>query len=296
MDRCHNKNRNAAKLESTVWAEIERILSHPEIIITELEKQRHAANQMGVLETELNQAERQLKAVDTEQHQLLQWALKGFPESQIESENKRINKARETFQGRKVELETQIKASQDAIISVPKLEHTVELLRQQLKDPDYATKRDFIESMGITVWLDGDDVEITGFLPTEEVAIAHTSILIELLIVIAILGILAAVIIPNVTGFITSGKIAAANSEVAAIQTAQQAYEAENNGSYSTGLTGLAPYLSNTPKAVYTFDATTGLVLTADATGSGSYGKVMDFNLTTQQWQRGTTGKQIAGP
>ena len=103
-------------------------------------------------------------------------------------------------------------------------------------------------------------------------------------------------IIPNVTGFITSGKIAAANSEVAAIQTAQQAYEAENNGSYSTGLTGLAPYLSNTPKAVYTFDATTGLVLTADATGSGSYGKVMDFNLTTQQWQRGTTGKQIAGP
>ena len=173
VERCHNKNRNAAKLESIVWAEIERILSHPEIIITELEKQRHDANQVGVLETELNQTERQLKAVDTEQHQLLQWALKGFPESQIESENKRINKARETFQRRKVELEAQIKASQDAIINVPKLEHTVELLRQQLKDPDYATKRDFIESMGITVWLDGDDVEITGFLPTEEVAIAH---------------------------------------------------------------------------------------------------------------------------
>ena len=99
VDRCQNKNWNAEKLESMVWTEIERILSHPEIIITELEKQRHDANQVGVLETELNQTDRQLKAVDHEQHQLLQWALKGFPESQVEAENKRINKARESLQG-----------------------------------------------------------------------------------------------------------------------------------------------------------------------------------------------------
>jgi hypothetical protein len=39
-------------------------LSHPEIIITELEKLRHDANRVGVLETELKQAERQFKAVD----------------------------------------------------------------------------------------------------------------------------------------------------------------------------------------------------------------------------------------
>jgi site-specific DNA recombinase len=174
VDRCQNKNWNAAKLESVVWAEIERILIHPEIIITELEKQRHNADRMGMLETELNQAERQLKTVDHEQHQLLQWALKGFPESQVVAENKRINKARETLQGHQVELETQIRASRDAIISIPKLEHTVELLRQQLKDPDYTTKRDFIESMEIKVWLDGENVEITGFMPMEEDAIVHT--------------------------------------------------------------------------------------------------------------------------
>jgi hypothetical protein len=90
------------------------------------------------------------------------------------AENKRINKARETLQGHQVELETQIRASRDAIISIPKLEHTVELLSQQLKDPDYTTKRDFIESMEIKVWLDGENVEITGFMPMEEDAIVHT--------------------------------------------------------------------------------------------------------------------------
>ena len=51
--------------------------------------------------------------------------------------------------------------------------------------------------------------------------------LIELLIVIAILGILAAVIVPNVKSFLTSGTISAANQEVSSLQTAQQAYSAE---------------------------------------------------------------------
>ena len=44
--------------------------------------------------------------------------------------------------------------------------------------------------------------------------------LIELLIVIVILGILSAVAIPQVTKFIKSGKVAAANSELALVNTA----------------------------------------------------------------------------
>ena len=44
--------------------------------------------------------------------------------------------------------------------------------------------------------------------------------LIELLIVIVILGILSAVAIPQVTKFIRSGKVSAANSELALVSTA----------------------------------------------------------------------------
>ena len=171
---CDNKGWSANKLESMVGSKLEEYLSIPELIIDELGKQREDANHLGVFETELQQVERQLKAADHEQRQLLQWALKGFPESQVEEENRRLNNARETLQGRKLELEAQIKASQDAIINVPKLEYTIELLRQQLQDPDFTTKRDFIESMGIKVWLNGESAEITGFISTEEVAIVHT--------------------------------------------------------------------------------------------------------------------------
>jgi type IV pilus assembly protein PilA len=54
--------------------------------------------------------------------------------------------------------------------------------------------------------------------------------LIELLIVVAILGILAAVIIPNVAGFMTTGKLNAANTELENVKTAGLAYFAEYEG------------------------------------------------------------------
>jgi len=41
-------------------------------------------------------------------------------------------------------------------------------MQKQLPVLDFAGKRDFIESMGITVWLNGEDVEVTGFIPAED--------------------------------------------------------------------------------------------------------------------------------
>ena len=168
IDLCQNKNWTAVKLENVVWTEIERILSNPGDFVAELETLHHDAEGMEMLKIELNQVERQLAAIDREQHQLLQWALKGFPETQVQTENKRFNKARENWQNRREELETQIKGSQESALSVAKIEHTCERLLQQLRDSDYATKRKFVENAQIKVWLDGENVEITGFIPTED--------------------------------------------------------------------------------------------------------------------------------
>jgi len=52
--------------------------------------------------------------------------------------------------------------------------------------------------------------------------------LIELLIVIAILGILAAVAIPALIGALNNGKIAAANQEISTVKTAAEAYSTGN--------------------------------------------------------------------
>jgi len=173
VERCCNKGWSANKLEVMVWAKLEEYLSNSDLIVSELGKQRQDANQLGVFEAELEQVERQLKAVDREQHQLLRWALKDFPESQIEAENRRLNKACETLAAQKIELEGQIRASQGAAISLPKLESFVERMQDKLSKLDFEGKRQVLDMLGITILLDGETVEITGVLPMEDVAIVH---------------------------------------------------------------------------------------------------------------------------
>jgi Fic family protein len=85
--------------------------------------------------------ERQVKAVDREQQQLLQWALKGFLESQIETENKRLNKVRESLKAQKAEKERQLKASKEAVIDVRRMEEYLRNIQDKLPFSDYEGKQ-----------------------------------------------------------------------------------------------------------------------------------------------------------
>ncbi len=89
--------------------------------------------------------------------------------------------------------------------------------------------------------------------------------LIELLIVVAILGILAAVIVPNLAGFLSTGQAAAANTEVANVETAALAYYADNDAWPSSSGDLTSDYLSAASIATYGFD-TYGRVTLADTT------------------------------
>jgi|SRR3989304_9988912 len=80
--------------------------------------------------------------------------------------------------------------------------------------------------------------------------------LIELLIVVAILGIIAAVIIPNISGFMATGNQAAANSEAESLKTASLAYFADyQDWPGTSGNLTAGGYIVGTLKADYTFDA-----------------------------------------
>jgi len=83
--------------------------------------------------------------------------------------------------------------------------------------------------------------------------------LIELLIVVAILGIIAAVIIPNIGTFMTMGTVSAANSETENVKTASLAYYADvqewpDNTASASGNYTFSDYVAGTLKADYYFD------------------------------------------
>ena len=92
--------------------------------------------------------------------------------------------------------------------------------------------------------------------------------LIELLIVIVILGVLAAAIIPNLSKFVGTGKLGAANAEVASVRTALSAFMAENEGvpPATQVILNAAGYMSQAIHGTYTWDAVTGVLdATADS-------------------------------
>jgi prepilin-type N-terminal cleavage/methylation domain-containing protein len=92
--------------------------------------------------------------------------------------------------------------------------------------------------------------------------------MIELLIIIAILGVLAAVIIPNTTGFVSTGTLSAAKNEMQNIKTAAMAYLGEHEV-WPNSSTDLASLIVGTPKATYVFDNVTGFVVDASGSWSG---------------------------
>ena len=83
--------------------------------------------------------------------------------------------------------------------------------------------------------------------------------LVEMLIVLLILGVLAAAVVPNLSGFTSKGVVEVANSELTTIKHTVAAYQADHAGDFPcstqpipgspqtilTGVSGIAPYLSS---------------------------------------------------
>lgn len=101
--------------------------------------------------------------------------------------------------------------------------------------------------------------------------------LIELMIVVAIIGILAAIAIPNFLRYQCKAKQSEAKANLGSIFTNEEAYRAEND-TYSTNLTTIGWASSGSPRYTYTVPTATSTLFTARAAGS------IDNDATNDVW------------
>jgi len=99
--------------------------------------------------------------------------------------------------------------------------------------------------------------------------------LIELLVVISILGVLVAVAIPNVIGFMGKGRIEAANTEASNVQTAVAAYMVDSEGSVPDDTDELQPWLLGELRGEYDINENGSI------TGTGGW---KDFTWENGHW------------
>ncbi|GAJ24209.1 unnamed protein product, partial [marine sediment metagenome] len=166
--KCQNRRWNANRLEQLVWQQIEALLTQPEAVLAGLKTRMDDAKEASHLEQELAEVSRRLKALDKEQEQLLQWALKGFPEETVIAENNRINGQRDTLNERKVELETRVEQARKTEVNFENIERFCELVRQNLGDFTFEDKRLALEALQVKVCVDGNNVNIEGAIPMGE--------------------------------------------------------------------------------------------------------------------------------
>lgn len=114
-------------------------------------------------------------------------------------------------------------------------------------------------------------------LPPEEKGFT----LIDLIIVIAILGIIVAIVTPNMTGFVTSGILNAAQTEAENVKTAASAYLAEYEV-WPQDSDDLSSYLDGTSKATYVFGGDAGIESVSDQEWQGIY-----WDAGSQSWVKG---------
>jgi type IV pilus assembly protein PilA len=118
--------------------------------------------------------------------------------------------------------------------------------------------------------------------------------LIELLIVIAILGVIAAIVVPNVAGFTTTGALNAANTEAQNVQIAATGYVSENNAEWPDSSDDLGNFLEGGTanlKATYQFGGDAGIESVSDQEWEGIY-----WDADSQTWKRGEVAAAAPPP
>jgi len=163
---CTSKPINASKLDEAVWAEVAKVLEKPRTILAGLQQLEDGMNQESFLEEELDRIAKRLKALDKEQEQLLQWALKGFPEDTVVKENEKINRERAELQRAIQETKKKLEQAKDNHIDVDKIEDLCEIASHNLAGFGYTEKKVAFETLKIKVWIDGNTPPmLQGVLP-----------------------------------------------------------------------------------------------------------------------------------
>ena len=118
------------------------------------------------MEEELDRIVKRLKALDKEQEQLLQWAMKGFPEDMVVKENEKINRERTELHRAVQETEKKLEQAKESHIDLEKVEDFCKIASQNLADFGYAEKKLALETLKIKVWIDGNNPpRLQGILP-----------------------------------------------------------------------------------------------------------------------------------
>jgi hypothetical protein len=169
---CKNKTYNAEKLEAQVWNEISRILSKPDLVLEELQKQMESETNVSHLQEQVELYKKRLEAYDQTDIKNIRLYHAGlWLFERLEKETLRMRKEQARIGEAIAELETQIQKAKELELNAGSIRELCQRMSKAIENCTFEDKRMALESLAIKVWIDGELVEIEGVLPVCDVGI-----------------------------------------------------------------------------------------------------------------------------
>ncbi|MFP3880667.1 MAG: recombinase family protein [Dehalococcoidia bacterium] len=165
---CTTKSTSAQRLDEVVWLKVKGVLQSPDVLLAGIEEVNAQSNQRGFMDSEMERVERRLARLDKDQRELLQWALKGFPEELVVTENKRINSERTALRSRFDELRAKLDDIAKTLVDHNRVKEFCRLASEHIETFTIADKKLAFEALSVKVWLEPDRVTIEGTIPIDE--------------------------------------------------------------------------------------------------------------------------------
>ncbi len=163
---CDNKQYATKRLEDLVWAEVEKVLNQPEIIIAELDRAREGHDER-VLDNELDRINTVLDNRTKQKDRIWKaFAITG-DEVKFKKEISEIDKNIKELETQISDTEKQIAANELLVLNAGNIEETCAALSRKIKSLDFNDKRLAIQALQIRVLVDGDSITINGAIPVD---------------------------------------------------------------------------------------------------------------------------------
>ena len=177
---CGGKRVPAEPIEAWVWSEIEGVLSRPEIIAAEVERQRAGSPDPG-LAADRDAVTRMLIKLERQQERnvrKLAEADDDFPTDILEREIARIEQERKATRTALAEADVRLAAQNAAVVRLDDLRISCERVRANLTELDFAHRRDAVVALVERVVADGSDRttwRLEGSIPVDAGITSSTS-------------------------------------------------------------------------------------------------------------------------
>lgn len=163
--RCDNPRHSARRLENIVWAEIERQLYNPDLILSTLERMREEHNTSS-LQRDLEIVQNQLRNREKQKERLWNAYKITGDEAEFRREITKLDNEVERLNERRADYEALLSEARDNEVGEQEYRDACKALTDNLAELDYEKKRLILRVLQIKVVIDGHNIQLYGTLPT----------------------------------------------------------------------------------------------------------------------------------